>query len=145
MRASSGQDGPSVVLVAVDGSRTSLHAVSYAGGLARRQGARLVALWVQAPSTFAALAPEVAFEIDESTGAADGLRSQLESRAQVDGYELEFLCLQGDPFAQLCKVADELQVDLVVVGASKKLGHRLVGSFAVRLVRAGRWPVTVVP
>ena len=34
---------------------------------------------------------------------------------------------------------------IVVVGASAKAGHRWVGSLAVRLVKAGRWPVTVVP
>ncbi len=32
-----------------------------------------------------------------------------------------------------------------VVGASEQAGHRLIGSVASRLVRAGRWPVTVVP
>jgi hypothetical protein len=26
-----------------------------------------------------------------------------------------------------------------------KAGHRWIGSLAVRLVKAGRWPVTVVP
>lgn len=41
--------------------------------------------------------------------------------------------------------ADEVLADSVVDGASTKAGHRLVGSTAVRLVRAGRWPVTVVP
>jgi nucleotide-binding universal stress UspA family protein len=42
-------------------------------------------------------------------------------------------------------VADEVHADAVIVGASTKAGHRLVGSLAVRLVKAGRWPVTVVP
>ena len=36
-------------------------------------------------------------------------------------------------------------MDAVIVGASAQSGHRFVGSLAVRLVRAGRWPVTVVP
>jgi hypothetical protein len=31
-----------------------------------------------------------------------------------------------------------------VVGAGRKAGSR-TGSLAVRLVKAGRWPVTVVP
>jgi hypothetical protein len=31
------------------------------------------------------------------------------------------------------------------VGASRRFGHRFVGSLTVRLVKAGRWPVTVVP
>lgn len=35
--------------------------------------------------------------------------------------------------------------DAVVIGASEQAGHRILGSVAVRLVKAGRWPVTVVP
>ena len=33
----------------------------------------------------------------------------------------------------------------VVVGRSTKMLHRVAGSLAIKLVRAGRWPVTVVP
>ncbi|NUR68190.1 MAG: universal stress protein, partial [Streptomyces sp.] len=52
---------------------------------------------------------------------------------------------RGDPYGGLVKAADELKADAVVVGASEQAGHRIVGSVAVRLVKAGRWPVTVVP
>ncbi len=38
-----GTDGPSVILVGVDDSTTSIRAGWYAAGLARRQGARIVA------------------------------------------------------------------------------------------------------
>ena len=41
-----GTDGPSLILVGVDGSRTSLRAAAYAGGLARRQRCRLLAVYV---------------------------------------------------------------------------------------------------
>ena len=51
----------------------------------------------------------------------------------------------GDPWTELTRVADELRVDAVVVGASESAGHRIIGSLAGRLVRAGRWPVSVVP
>jgi nucleotide-binding universal stress UspA family protein len=56
-----------------------------------------------------------------------------------------FIAVEGDPFTELRRIADEIRADAVVVGASAHAGHRLVGSLAVRLVRAGRWPVTVVP
>jgi nucleotide-binding universal stress UspA family protein len=56
-----------------------------------------------------------------------------------------FLTRRGDPFTGLAQAADELKADAVVVGSSEKAGHRLIGSVAVRLVKAGRWPVTVVP
>lgn len=58
---------------------------------------------------------------------------------------MTFLCRRGDAYTELCKAADESRADLVVVGSSEQAGHRLVGSVATRLVRAGRWPVIVVP
>ncbi|CAM5274783.1 universal stress protein A [Streptomyces purpurascens] len=44
-----------------------------------------------------------------------------------------------------CRRPTNSKADAVVVGASEQAGHRIVGSVAVRLVKAGRWPVTVVP
>jgi nucleotide-binding universal stress UspA family protein len=43
--------------------------------------------------------------------------------------------------AELAKMADEMHADALVIGASEHLGHRVVGSLAARLVRAGKWPV----
>ncbi|MCU1663055.1 MAG: universal stress protein UspA, partial [Pseudonocardia sp.] len=57
----------------------------------------------------------------------------------------DYRAVRGDPFTELARIADEVRADAVVVGASTQAGHRLIGSLAVRLVRAGRWPVTVVP
>ena len=61
------------------------------------------------------------------------------------GISITFIAAEGDPFTELRRIADEIRADAVVVGASTQAGHRLVGSLAVRLVLAGRWPVTVVP
>jgi nucleotide-binding universal stress UspA family protein len=76
---------------------------------------------------------------------SDDLRSQVEQAAQERGISITFVATRGDPYFELRRIADEIRADAVVVGASAKAGHRLVGSLAVRLVRAGRWPVTVVP
>ena len=61
------------------------------------------------------------------------------------GVPLTFVIARGDPYTELKRVADEMRADAVIVGASMQAGHRWIGSLAVRLVKAGRWPVTVVP
>src|SRR5260370_7306931 len=52
-----GTDGPSLILVGVDGSRTSLRAAAYAAGLARRPHARLLPLYVTNPPPSPPVAP----------------------------------------------------------------------------------------
>lgn len=143
-----GTDGPKAILIGVDGSTTSVRAAWYAAGLARRQGARVVAVYVSPLASAAlaaggaALAAAQAEAFDQTT--AD-MRRRADEVARELGIDVTFVATRGDPFSELLRVADEMRADAVVVGASAKAGHRLVGSLAVRLVRAGKWPVTVVP
>jgi nucleotide-binding universal stress UspA family protein len=145
-----GTDGPMVILAGIDDSVTSLRAGAYAVGLARRQGARLVCVYVeQASALYGAAAGPGAGAMAEQERAfaetAADLRRRVEEGAVDRGVPVTFIVAAGDPYHELRRVADEVRADAVVVGASTKAGHRLVGSLAVRLVKAGRWPVTVVP
>jgi nucleotide-binding universal stress UspA family protein len=141
-----GTDGPSVILAGIDDSVTALRAGAYALGLARRQGARLVCVYVAQPSVvYGAGAGAVAEQERALSEVGADLRRQVEEAAAGRGVRITFITAAGDPYHELRRVADEVRADAVVVGASTKAGHRLVGSLAVRLVKAGRWPVTVVP
>jgi nucleotide-binding universal stress UspA family protein len=144
-----GTDGPSVILVGVDGSTTAIRAGWYAAGLGRRQRARVVAVYVEPRATVAgatpAGAPLYAAQQEAFNQVADEMREQAATVSAELGVDLTFIAVHGDPFTELSRIADERRADAVVVGASAKAGHRLVGSLAIRLVKAGKWPVTVVP
>jgi nucleotide-binding universal stress UspA family protein len=135
-----------VIVVGVDGSPTSLHAGAYAAGLARRLQGRLVVVHVQATPTWSMLAPEQSAAVHETLAAVAGdIRRQVLAGTADAAIDVEFITVGGDPYTELCRTATAVKADAVVVGASTHTGHRIMGSVAVRLVRAGRWPVTVVP
>ncbi|MBM9617875.1 universal stress protein [Streptomyces zhihengii] len=142
-----GTDGPKVVVVGLDGSDSSLRAAAYASGLARRQGALLAIVYVQpVMPAGAALGVPVAGTTEEiAEGLAAEIRTAAERLRGIWDVRWEFHTFRGDPYTGLVTAADELKADAVVVGASESAGHRIIGSVAVRLVKAGRWPVTVVP
>ncbi len=142
-----GTDGPRVVMAGVDGSEASWRAVAYAGGLARRQGALLAIVYVQ---PLMAMSTVYGADVQSTTAeVADDIARTLAAHSEkvrdVYAVRWKFLTRRGDAFTGLAETADELKADAVIVGASEKAGHRLIGSVAVRLVKAGRWPVTVVP
>ncbi|MFE2923556.1 universal stress protein [Streptomyces goshikiensis] len=142
-----GTDGPKVILAGVDGSDSSMRAVAYAAGLARRQNALLALVYVQpvmaAGASLGAPVAEATGEVAEEI--VTGIREAAERLKGIFDVRWEFHTFRGDPYAGLVSAAQELTADAVVVGASEQAGHRIVGSVAVRLVKAGRWPVTVVP
>jgi len=135
-----------VLLVGIDGSDTSMRAGAYAAGLALRQQARLVCLYVRTYSVAAgvgiAAVPSIAKAHDE---IAAELRGLVETQSARMGVNAEFVEREGSPFNEIVRLAKELPADAVIVGASTKAGHRFVGSLAVHLVRVSRWPITVVP
>jgi nucleotide-binding universal stress UspA family protein len=144
-----GTDGPTAILVGIDDTVTASRAFSYAAGLARRQGARLMAVFVASNVTMGAASPAgasvVVAEAEAHEEIAADLRARMERASSELGIDTSFIVAYGDAYHEIKRVADETHADAIVVGASAKAGHRLVGSLAVRLVRAGKWPVTVVP
>ncbi|BCJ47800.1 universal stress protein A [Actinoplanes ianthinogenes] len=141
---------PSVIVAGVDGSDSSMRAGAYAVGLARRQGSRLVGVFVR---------PAVGGVLSFADPSGAAVTAALATHEQMErdfrdtllreqprlGVDFEMVVRHGDPFSELCQVADEMWADAVIVGRPERALHRIAGSVAHRLVRYGRWPVTVVP
>ena len=145
-----GTDGPSVILVGVDESVTASRAAAYAAGLARRQGARVVAVYVETPEVVrpdrlgrarACWRPGRGAQRDRQGALRPRLRRAPPEARHLN--DLRHGARRRVPRDCPHRAGDAGR--RVVVGASLKAGHRLIGSLAVRLVRAGKWPVTAGP
>ena len=126
-----------------EGPQPSRNAAAYAAGLALREGTRLVGVWVRPPVAFADRFAETADTIAQKRQEAE-----LEFRERVAAAEQHFglppgciIVRDGDPARELLSVAEEVDADGVIVGASTER----IGSVAGHLIRHARVPVTVVP
>ncbi|MER7283192.1 universal stress protein [Dactylosporangium sp. NPDC000244] len=143
-------DGPGTIVVGIDGSTSSLRAAAYAVGLARRQRSRLVAVYVRTlPASVLSLADTggnaAANVVDAHDAVERQLRDAVEHHIPRLNVDARLVVRTGEPYTELVAIAEQLHADAVVVGRSAGALHRFAGSVAVKLVRCGRWPVTVVP
>jgi nucleotide-binding universal stress UspA family protein len=60
----------------------------------------------------------------------------------------ETMLVEGVPFAQVCKIANDLDCDLIVMGkygSAPEVKELLFGGTAEKVLRAARQPVLCVP
>ena len=126
-----------------DGPQPSRHAAAYAVGLGRREGTRLVGVWVRPKIAYADTFAQTASTIGQKRKEAEAHLRERAARAE-EHFGLptgSIMVREGDPATELLKAADEVNADGIVVGASTER----IGSVAGHLVRHARVPVTVVP
>jgi nucleotide-binding universal stress UspA family protein len=128
-----GSDGPSLLVVGIDGSDTAWRALYYAFGLARRQGATLVAVFSFTPIISGFGCPGVYYSGEE---LAAELRAAVAALAAEHQVATEFVATQRDPVTVLTELAADRHADAIVMGVGRK---------AARTIRRSRCPVTVVP
>ena len=73
---------------------------------------------------------------------AEDLLSEMLNEA--GDLNLSFIHANGDPVAELLRIAGEVHADLIVVGESATISHRFVGSVGKRLASRRREPVIVI-
>jgi len=137
---------PDCVLVAVDLSRTSLRAADYAAGLARRNGVGVVGVYVRHHSALMLSTPGLSvYAQTAEADVAEEAGEYLADSALRLSTACAFTVLEGSPAQAIRRLAKELKVSALVVGASEHRLHRWFGSLAARLARKAPCPVIVVP
>jgi nucleotide-binding universal stress UspA family protein len=134
------------ILVAIDGSQGSQHALRKAIELASLTGAALMAVAVEGP--LPAYAATVG-EVDEVKRQKDSFFGEVAANAQEQahaaGVELRVEVRPGHAAELITRYARDNEADLIVVGHKGHfLGDYLLGSTADRVAHHARCPVMIV-
>ena len=140
-----GKDGLGGIVVGLDGSPASFHAVAWAAGLARRERARLVIVYVESVGGVAYWSPMgVAVASEAAESLVEELKQEVVNHLEGEAIDWDFVHHRGDPAVGLEQVAEQYRADLIVVSRSRRRGG-LLGTVPATLVVEAVRPVVVVP
>ncbi len=147
--AAADDPGGSILVVGVDGSAPSWESFAWAAGEARRGNGRIVAVFgtslIESEEALGSTAPlGYAVAAETRDQLAEELAAEVARRADMLGVEVSFVRGMGDAVHVLTEVAHSHHADMMVVGRSAKMLHRLAGSVGRRLVLNRQSPVIVV-
>jgi universal stress protein A len=132
------------ILHPTDFSPRSEHAFQMACSLARDHGGRVIVLHV---AELPLVAPGDAMIHPPPGGIREAIADQLRGVQAPDArVPIEHRLEEGDPVAQILRVAQESKCDLIVMGTHGRTGltHLLMGNVAEQIVRKATCPVLVV-
>ncbi len=140
------------ILIPTDFSGCANYALPYAAAIARATNATIICVHVVEP-----IAPAVGYTglaeplpiADISEQLEDSAERELPKLAECDecaGLKVEEVLVHGDAAAEIVRVAEEREVDLIVISSHGRtgLGRILFGSTAEAVVRHASCPVLVV-
>lgn len=139
---------PEVVLVGVDGSAASLHALDWAAGYARRTGWGLHVVCSYSLPSFTAASLDGGYAALDDTAIQEGAKAVLaeaQERVERAGVEVTATVATGDAAGVL--VEQSREHGLAVVGTRGKGGftERLLGTVSSALPAHSHCPTVVVP
>ena len=138
------------ILVPVDFSANSLHALDYAVEFAKPAKAELIVISVIEPLYYAMsefAAPPVGELLDEQRRQSRARVERLEASYAKRKVRLRALLQVGRPYEVIADAAKRLKADLIVMATHGRTGvsRLLLGSVAERVVRIAACPVVTVP
>jgi nucleotide-binding universal stress UspA family protein len=136
------------ILVPIDFSEYSEKALNWAVTVAEQWRSHLYLCHVIPQPIYPSLfvgADIVEFETKLRSTAETQLQD-LKSKQQSHGISIDIRVVIGEPFHDICRIAEEEGIDLIVMGTHGRTGvrHALLGSVAERVVRYSPCPVLVV-
>lgn len=136
------------ILVGVDGSLASLHALDWATALAKKCGASLTIACSYSLPTFAAASLDGGYAALDDSTIQEGARMVLSSAAErvtAHGVPVSAQIASGDPAGALVELSQGH--NLVVVGTRGRSGfaERILGTVSSALPAHSACPVVVVP
>lgn len=143
-----------IIVVGIDGSEPSWSALWWACGEARRLGGRVIAAYVTPTTSATAATAALAAGFDAGAyllaskqchaDRAAELKAELDDKTSGLDIEIRFIHVQGDTAEKLTQIACTTHADVIAVGRSTKLRHRLAGSLGRGLARNRRAPIVVI-
>ena len=139
------------ILVPVDGSETSMSALSKAAGLAKAFGSEVTAVYVLDPYPFTGVGADFAYGqaqyLNAANAEANTALETVKQRMQEAGVAVKTLVSEGHAVHEgVVRVAESIGADLIVMGSHGRRGlEKLVlGSVAQRVLSSAKIPVMVV-
>jgi nucleotide-binding universal stress UspA family protein len=129
------------VVVGIDGTESSDHAMHFAIGLAARERARVSACFVSHPLIVTYPAGLVPIDFEAYATALD---NQFTDELKLAGVCGCFYHREGDAVVELKRLADEQLADIIAVGRSRH-PHLHVSSVPRRLLDISGHAVLIVP
>jgi nucleotide-binding universal stress UspA family protein len=145
------------IVVGIDGSKGALRALRWAMGLAKEEGAEIVAVYAVGPveglGWGAANAVSAGLGMSQSTSGSwrDEVRRELEqdwcAPLRAAGVPFRAYFEEASASAALMAIADREDADLIVVGAHGHGGFedRVLGSVSNKISHRAHQPVVIVP
>ncbi len=142
---------PLRILVPIDFSRYSLETLNFAAGLSDYFSPSYHLLYVHLDGEFEYFTQTAGSLREEQQKKLDEARRQLELEAERlrndhPDLQIEVDAVTGVPFKEICRYADQKNIELIVIGTHGRTGlsHLLIGSTAERVVQQASCPVLSV-
>lgn len=137
---------PKQIVVAVDFSRASIRAASFARSIVDEHGT-IHLVFVEPVQSQVRSESDEAFALVHARGVETAFRELAAALLPSVGVRIDTVIRQGDPVDEVTRFAEECGADLIAIGSQRHrfLDRLLLGSVARAIAADGRWSVLVTP